>query len=575
MTSPAAATAEGPSSAPSATVVAESHPAIRAVASALLLSVAFPPVGWSWLAWVALVPLFLLVESRRSRAAIYFGSWLGGYVFWLIAIRWIAKSDPGAWVAWLVMALALSAFWPAFVLLARLGVRRLGLPLMLVAPVAWLALEYVRAYLVTGFPWYYLAHTQYRVLPIIQIADFAGAWGPSLLLAIANAAVVGLLNRPLLRAGRLARGQVARLATIGLLVFATVGYGSYRLNSAAFREGPRVALIQSDLPQIFNQPRDPNKLRDHYIGLIDRAVARPGRLDLIVWPETAYPFVYPIQDPKLGDADFLELIHRTINPKHSLAFWKGLARDVPQDLHLMADRVATPMLVGLTEYHFTTEGLKKYNAAALFEPGKTTRAVYHKIHLVPFGEYVPLVDTFSAVLWLTPFDRDHAPDLTPGTSAGWIERGPWRLATAICFEDTVPQVVRGAFSAPPEGRQPDLLVNLSNDGWFRGTPEHRVHLATSVFRAVENRVPLVRAVNTGISAMVDGNGLIRAALPAMVEDVLIVDCPLDDRASFYSRAGDWLALSCLALTIGLTILAIVRPRRVRDEVLFASLPKAP
>jgi apolipoprotein N-acyltransferase len=153
---------------------------------------------------------------------------------------------------------------------------------------------------------------------------------------------------------------------------------------------------------------------------------------------------------------------------------------------------------------------------------------------------------------LTPYHGPDAiiPSMSFGVEPAWFRLGRYRLAAAICFEDTVPQVVRRFFSASEPG-QPDVLLNLSNDGWFRGSSEHDMHLAVSVFRAVENRVPLARAVNTGISAVVDGNGRVIAALPKLQEGILTQTIPLDDRVTFYSTWGDWLGMACLAATLAL------------------------
>jgi apolipoprotein N-acyltransferase len=149
--------------------------------------------------------------------------------------------------------------------------------------------------------------------------------------------------------------------------------------------------------------------------------------------------------------------------------------------------------------------------------------------------------------------------------------GPYRLATAICFEDTVPQVVQRFFRGP--GAAPDVLLNLSNDGWFArlfengtqvGSSEHDMHLAISVFRTIEHRIPLARAANTGISAIVDGNGRVRASVPSTKEDVLIGVLPLDDRTALYSAWGDWLGQGCLAVSIGWVFLACLRSRRGRS-----------
>jgi len=153
------------------------------------------------------------------------------------------------------------------------------------------------------------------------------------------------------------------------------------------------------------------------------------------------------------------------------------------------------------------------------------------------------------------------PSLKFGDIPTWFHFGPYRLATAICFEDTVPHVVRRFFAEAPDAAQPDLIVNLSNDGWFHDTSEHEMHLAVSTFRCIENRVPMARAVNTGISAMIDGNGSIVRSVPQNKQEVLTVVAPLDDRTSLYSHWGDWLGQLTLAGTVGLLVLGWVAPRR--------------
>jgi apolipoprotein N-acyltransferase len=222
------------------------------------------------------------------------------------------------------------------------------------------------------------------------------------------------------------------------------------------------------------------------------------------------------------------------------------------------------MLIGALTYDFQRDGFKKYNSSLLIEPGVATIQSYHKLHLVPFGEYVPLVEVLPWLTALTPYRGTHVPSLSFGREAAWFTLGPFGFAAAICFEDTVPQVVRRFFDERESGRPPDLLINQSNDGWFHGSAEHDMHLAVSIFRAIENRVPLARAVNTGVSAFIDGNGRILDSLPKLREGVLTGTIQLDDRTSLYSSWGDWLGLSCLAITIGLAPLAWSRsvfPRR--------------
>ncbi len=289
--------------------------------------------------------------------------------------------------------------------------------------------------------------------------------------------------------------------------------------------------------------------------------------DLIVWPETSYPYGFVAIDRDIT-ADELARQTRGYDEKSTVSDWLNKRDGVDAQLHGWTDSLGIPMVLGSLTYDFRPGGLNRYNSAILLEPGKTTVQSYHKLHLVPFGEYVPLIATFPWLVALTPYRDGHIPSLAFGGQPDWFDEGNYRYATAICFEDTVPQVTRRLF-AEVNGRPPDVLLNLSNDGWFatmdddnvvHGTSEHVMHLAASVFRAVEHRVPLARAANTGISSVVDGNGQVVASLPAGKEDVLVAQVPLDPRTGLYTTVGDWLGLTCLAVTIGLVPLGFWRQK---------------
>ena len=199
------------------------HRLAAGVASGLVLWTTFPPMEWGLLAWVALAPLFWLVTVRGAPARTYLAAWAGGLVFWILAVPWLRLIGPGAWIGWVVLGAVFSLWWPLFLALARWARFRLGVPLILAAPIAWVAVEYLRAYFLTGFPWYYLAHSQYRYLYVIQISDITGSLGVSLLIAMVNAWLVELVTIPLLRSApgrppRLTRGQSARLWAMTILV---------------------------------------------------------------------------------------------------------------------------------------------------------------------------------------------------------------------------------------------------------------------------------------------------------------------------------------------------------------------
>lgn len=553
------------------------HPVGLVLASAGLLWLSFPPVGWHGAAWVALVPLFLVVADPRPIRWASGAGLVGGFAFWALAVQWVRVVDPSAWLGWLAMALALALFWAAFVGAARWTLRRTGLPPTVVLPVAWVALEYLRAHVLTGFPWYYLAHTQYRQLYWTQIADFAGALGLSFLIALVNAALVEALLPGLAPAGPAAelaegprRAEIARRVRLGLVALSalgTLGYGAYRVRSAAFRPGPRVAMLQTSEVQRYD-PQARKSTAELYATIkqmIHNAATARARPDLIVWPETAYPFGLVTIDPELSARSLDELAKLY----YADAIGDDLKRKRDQsnaEFRRLMEQYRIPMMIGLTTYDFRPSTYSRYNSSVLFRPGLEPQS-YHKLHLVPFGEYVPLIDVIPWLIKLTPFTPDQMPTLRFGAAPAWYDLGPYRLAAAICFEDTVPHVVRRFFSEVPDGAPPDLIVNLSNDGWFHETSEHEMHLAVSTFRCVENRAPMARAVNTGVSAMIDGNGAIVEALRPNQQAVLNVAAPLDDRTSLYSRWGDWLGQVTLAGTIGLLVLGLIAPRR-------ATLPPA-
>lgn len=539
------------------------HPVAAGLTAGLILWSCFPPVEWSWLAWVALAPLFWLVVQPGPRLRLYLGAWGGGLVFWLLAVQWVRLSDPTAWLAWIAMAVVFSFWWPAFLALARLAVFRLEIPLMMAAPILWVGMEYIRAYILTGFPWYYLGHSQYRFLTLIQIADTTSALGISFLIAVVNAWVVDLVSLPLLRGtargARLLPRQAVRLWVVGLLITGTLAYGAYRLSTAHFRGGPRLALLQTNFPQRYKMGGDRASLLQRIQFLIDRAAAASPRPDLIVWPETSHPYGYIAMEDGLPP-DVLAKQMAFINGQPTVEDWLDRKRLISDLLRGMTDAAGVPMLVGSIFYDHRKDGFNKYNSAILFEPAVQAVRAYHKLHLVPFGEFIPLIETLPWLTLFTPYRDGYVPTLNFGRDPISLALGPYRMAVAICFEDTVPQVVRRFFRETGDGREPDLLVNLSNDGWFQGSAELDMHLAVSVFRTVEHRVPLARAVNTGISALIDGNGEIRDVLPRLTETVLSVVVPLDDRTSNYTVLGDWVGMSCLAVSIGLLPMVAIRRR---------------
>ena len=531
-------------------------PEMRAVLSGLLLWSSFPPSGFWCMAWVALIPWFgvwvdhpQLSFKRTLRVAL-----AGGLAFWVPAIQWVRLSDPSAWPGWLIMSLVLALWWPIMaVCVSRLHLRN-HWPLWMVWPVVWGFQEIAREYYLTGFPWYHLSHTQFRQTWLIQISDLGGASLLSVLMVAIQALAADWYFSPGKRwawtdAPKCWRTGV-RLTTVSLVL--TIIYGQFRILTARFEPGPTVALLQSDVPQSRRLSPDHDELLNTYRLLIQKAIKGDKKLDLIVWPETSFPFPLIVADPKLDESAFKTVLAEYV-AETAIEDWYKNRNESQAMMEAWATQTQAPIVVGATAWDLSSSGFRKYNTAALFDSGQPPQ-YYYKMHLVPFGEYIPWTETFPFIAELAPFPPDQRPNLKHGDQPRILKlKNRWNMAPLICFEDTVPHVVRRFFakSGPDPAPKIDFFLNISNDGWFRGSEEHEVHLSASVFRCIENRTPMIRAVNTGISAVIDGNGVITKESPASIEEVLTEQVPLDARFTIYKACGDLTGLfSSLGCVIG-------------------------
>jgi apolipoprotein N-acyltransferase len=424
----------------------------------------------------------------------------------------------------------------------------------------------------TGFSWYYLAHTQYRWLELIQISDLVGAYGVSFLLALFAACIAELLpvrileRLKLLPAGEAAHppdistgGRIGRVAFCLSLFAATLGYGYARRSHVEFPAGPRVALIQGNVTSdVKHEKNDWQKIQRQHEALTGIAVKEQP--DLIVWPETMFRWPLVETPPELTDAQ-LQAAH----PQLPL----GWLRDgqVRRRLAQMSQMAGAAMIIGLETLSVDQERIRTYNSAAFIRPNGAIAGRYDKLHRVPFGEFIPLAGTFPWLANLTPFGAGFGIDA--GLASAVFTNGQFRFAPIICFEDTVPHLVRDIVNvtAQPTDAGPkrvDFLVNITNDGWFHGSSELDQHLITAAFRCVECRTPMVRAVNTGISAFIDGDGAIRHRAKglktgrAKQEEAVVVDhVPLDTRRSYYLAGGDWFAGGCLTFCGFVSVMGVV------------------
>ncbi|HMF13112.1 MAG TPA: apolipoprotein N-acyltransferase [Gemmataceae bacterium] len=606
-----------------------------ALATALLLSLChftILPFSFGWFAWFALVPLLCLVRSEARPRRIYFAAWAGGLAFFTFVLQWMRVADWRMYFTWAMLATWCSLFVPLGVFLVRHLDRQTAFPLVVTVPAVWVGLDFLRSYLLTGFAWYFLGHTQHDFLPIIQVADLGGVYAVTLVVAAVNALFFELLYS---RAGfrvamslpeaavRRRLGLVVQSLAVVLLVGATLGYGYRRLHEDGFETGPRLALLQGNVPQaVRNSRHDADEesdrqssaqtIADEYMSLHD--IAERAKPDMIVWPETSFPADWKEFSREFLD-DRLEELRRRYRDagKAELApTWEAHRQWAFQRANEGSMReIETwpmPVLLGLNSEVYSGVGAsenpaKRFNSAVFFNPGGKYAGRYDKIHRVPWGEYVPLRDWIPAMNVFAPYDHEYS--VASGEQMTRFALGGYHFGVLICFEDSdayltrqflrgptdrtpldvLPQIVGGGMYAhlpaePPPEPPVDFLVNISNDGWFDGTAEHEEHLAICRFRAVECRRSMVRAVNMGISAVIDGNGRVLAPttthsaanrvsvweinradgaadLPPnrwadfkKVAGVIVADVPLDTRASFYARWGDWLPASCW-LIVGL------------------------
>lgn len=468
------------------------------------------PLAWGWLSWIALVPLLTLTRANASSKRIYWSAYLAGLAFFVPALQWMRVADYRMYATWIMLATYCAVYFPLGLWLIRLLDRR-GVPMILNVAMVWVGLEWVRSFALTGFAWYYLGHAQHRLTSLIQIADFGGVYAISFLVAAVNGWLCDLaFHVPALRdrfhwretnvvthAGELRprstwlwpQGFVLAAALVGAII-----YGVSRIEEADFLPGPRVALLQTNVPQsVRNSPEIGEQMVLQNTALPFMACLSRPLVDLIVWPETSYlgTFVDIAADLPIEkvDRNVIETdadLRRTFREKLVVAY-------------------PAHHLLGINTYRLDAANRPiRHSSALLVHNNGSPTHRYDKIHRVPFGEYVPLRDWLPFMNALAPYETDYS--ISPGTVMTRFPVGDFHFGALVCYEDSDPILTRRFSQTNADGKPVDFLVNQSNDGWFRGTSEHEEHLVVSSFRAIENRRALVRAVNMGISAVIDPNG---------------------------------------------------------------------
>ncbi len=500
-----------------------------------------------WVAELVIWPAaagLLAASARRWRGRPYCTLWLVGLVFWLAALHWLRLPHWATCFGWLAMSFYFAFYLPLFVWLARVAVHRLRVPVIVAAPVVWTGLELARAHVLTGMTMASLGHTQYRWVQLIQVSDLAGAFGVSFLVMF----VAACLGRMAPCDGK--RWAFWPMAPATAVLAAALVYGQFRTAGQYTEPGGRVALVQGSIDtQMKSDPTKDKENFDHYWQRSYKAVRSYGKVDLIVWPETMFPCLLFTHDATYSQpAAFAEL-----SPEKFRKRLEKAAKDGRQALGDTARSLDTAMILGVARQHFGPAGEQTFNSAQYVTRAGKIAGCYDKMHRVMFGEYVPWADRFPWLRRLTPLGDD----LSAGRAPAMFTLGRLRIAPNICYETVLSHVIRGQINAlAARDEEPNVLVNLTNDGWFWGSSELDMHLACGVFRAVECRKPLLIAANTGFSAWIDGDGCILRQGKRRAEDSLLAEVRLDQRTSWYLVHGDWLAGLCLAACMVLAIVGV-------------------
>lgn len=493
-----------------------------AAVSGALLALAFPIVDWGPVAWIALVPLLLAALGRGPGAA-FLAGWIAGIVFYLGTLYWLVLTigtytnlSPLVSVGPLLLLCAFLALGFGLVTAVAEWSRIRNVELALVVPPAWVIVEWIRTYILGGFPWVSLGYSQYRATYLVQFVEVTGIYGLSALVVLVNVVIWGAVRRWLAGEAPSTRAMLP-LAT---LLVALVGWGYWRVHDVAAapaRGTLRVGFVQGNVAQDVKwDPAYQSATIDHYEKLTEEAVADGA--ELVVWPETAAPFFFQ-QESDLRDR----------------------ITDLARRLHVW-------LVVGSPAFSYERDLLLMHNRVYLVGPDGSADQHYDKMELVPFGEYVPLKSLFFFVDKVVEGVGDFRAGDTPVVFR--TPRG--NFGTLICYEGIFPELTRRFVAGGA-----DFLVNITNDAWFGRTSAPYQHLAMATLRTIENRVPLVRVANTGFSAMVDADGTIRWRT-GLFESAWRVDTiSWVGIRTFYARFGDVFVYGCLLL---LVLVAIVRGR---------------
>jgi apolipoprotein N-acyltransferase len=518
---------------------------LRAAASGLLFALSFPKFGHPAIGWIALTPLLVCLTRGTLGHAFAIGL-VTGLVYFTGTLYWITRvmvvyGGLQTWIA-LPLNVALVAYLALFPAIFALVMRRLtlahGTSALMTAPLVWVATELGRTYLFTGFPWVLLGYSQVTVLPVAQLASVFGVYGVSMLVAAVSAslAVIAVSGPP--EGGHYERTTTGKIRAwtranwsaplaaptlVAIALVIVVAWGSRRAAASEWTHAGdpvRVGLIQGNVDQAIKwNPERASAIFDEYIRMTERAIAE--RAQFILWPESSTPFMFEEE------------------------------RAAADRIRVLARRAGVSLLFGSDQIEWRIAGTaripdKYFNSAFLVRPDGSTAGVYRKMHLVPFGEYVPL----QRLLFFAAPLTEQVGTFAPGERPELLPVGGHLASVAICYEVVYPSLVREFVAGGSE-----LLTTITNDAWFGETSAPYQHFEQAAMRAIEEGRYLVRSANTGISGIVDPYGRVVERSSIFQQAVLVGEARWLKTSTFYARHGDILAYASVLVTVALLLLS--------------------
>jgi len=481
--------------------------------SSILFILSFPNFtgiesSFSWMAWFSLVPFIYAIDRENNVKDVVRNSLFYGLLIFLGGMYWLTEVT-------IIGYLGIVSYMSLYIVL--FGVIRFYYKNFIINALAWTILEYIRGSFAGGIPWLLIGASQYKFIYIIQIANITGIYGVSFLVALVNSVVC--------------EKKYKLIKTVFvLMILVTIGvYGNAKINKQDTGSELKIGIIQPNIPQEVKW--DP----DYSDWMIDRLInlsEKVGSCDLLVWPETAVPAL-------------------------------AESKKTQNELVLMVRQLNCNLLVG-------SQGIDKenryYNSAFFISEKKGIEKEYRKIHLVPFGEYVPFGKTFPFLKKCTPIEGEFYPGNEYVLFDVEVNNTKLYIGTLICFEDIFPSLARRFVS-----NGADILINITNDGWFGKTAGPYQHMILSIFRAVENKRPLIRSTNTGVSCFIDSSGRITDVIRDKNNNAILVTGSTSayvrtvKKDTFYTKYGDIFIYMCISLFI---ILLLVPPFCIKAGLLY-------